>query len=202
MNRSSIFYRLVLSSLLMTGGCATTAPVPEDRFYRLLDTPELKKQSTTAYNGTLKVEPIKAFGIYRERAILFTHSDSPETLRQHHYHHWIDTPTRLIREQLVDYFRKSAIATRVTGAQLAGKSDFRLHLELKHFERIIHPSGDVAVKIRLDAILSDASNQTILTRSYVREPMASDNSIAASVAAMNQALGDIYRELGSEIRER
>ncbi|MCU7813295.1 MAG: PqiC family protein [Candidatus Thiodiazotropha sp. (ex Notomyrtea botanica)] len=192
------FFALVWSLLLTA--CATSEPIPEDHFYRLLSPSNPTPLEKPIINGVLKVEPIKAFGIYRERAILFSRSDSPEILKQHHYHHWIDTPTRLIRDQLVDYLRKSAIAETVAGAQIGMKGDVRLHLELKHFERVLHPSGSVSVKVRLDAMIADKSNRPLKVVSYLQEAPAESNSIAASVAAINLALVEIYRNLMEEMR--
>ncbi|MCU7916479.1 MAG: membrane integrity-associated transporter subunit PqiC [Candidatus Thiodiazotropha sp. (ex Gloverina cf. vestifex)] len=182
--------------LLLTA-CATSEPIPEDHFYRLLSPSNPTLLEKPIIDGVLKVESIKSFGIYRERAILFSRSDSPETLKQHHYHH---SPTRLIRDQLVDYLRKRTIAETVAGAQIGMKSDIRLHLELKHFERVLHPSGSVSVKVRLDAMIAGKSNRPLKIASYLQEPMAENSSIAASVAAINLALVEIYRKLVEEMR--
>jgi ABC-type uncharacterized transport system auxiliary subunit len=185
---------LLLLPLLLTA-CATGEPIPEDQFYRLVAPAAPTRLAKPAIRGTLKVEPIKTFGIYQERPMLYTRSDDPAGLKQLHYHYWIDTPTRLIRDQLVDFLRGSGIAGTVAGSQIGLKGDIRLRLELKNFERVIHPMGAVSVKVRLDAVITDASNRPLKITRYLREPKAADASIAASVLAFNQALGGIYGQL-------
>jgi ABC-type uncharacterized transport system auxiliary subunit len=190
---------LLLGLCLLLTACATPEPIPEDQFYRLVSPGEPVRLANPAIKGTLKVEPIKTFGIYRERAILFSHSDQPESLKQHHYNHWIDTPTRLIRDQLVDYLRARGVAGTVAGAQIGLNGDIRLYLELKNFERVIHPTDDVSVKVRLDAVITDKSNRPLKITSYLSEIPAGESSVAASVAAINQALSEIYRRLADDL---
>lgn len=185
--------------LPLLAACATSAPIPEDQFYRLITPANPTRLATPAIAGTLKVEPVKAFGIYRERAILYTRSDAPTGLRQHHYNHWIDTPTRLIRDQLVDYLRESGIAGTVAGSQIGLSGETRLHLELKNFERVIRPAGEIAVKVRLDAVITDGSNHPLKIASYLQEPLADGVSMAASIDAFNQALGEIYAQLLTDL---
>ena len=190
---------LLLLPLLMAA-CATPAPVPEDQFYRLIGPAAPAHLAKPTIPGTLKIEPIKTFGIYRERAILYSQSDQPARLSQHHYHHWIDTPTRLIREQLTDYLRESGVAETVAGSQIGLSGDIRLNLELKQFERVLHPAGDVSVGVRLDAVIMDRSNKPLKIASYRSEPPAEDSSVTASVAAFNQALEAIYRQLLEDLQ--
>lgn len=184
---------------LLLGACATPEPVPQDQFYRLVGPASPVRLAAPVIQGTLKVEPIKTFGIYRERAILFSPSDQPESLRQHHYHYWIDTPTRLIRDQLVDYLRARGVAGTVAGSQIGLSGDIRLHLELKQFERVIHPAGKVSVKVWLDAVITDKSNRPLKIVSYHSETPAGESAVAASVAAINLALGEIYQRLAEDL---
>jgi ABC-type uncharacterized transport system auxiliary subunit len=186
---------LVLLLPLLLAACAGGGPVPEDHYYRLLAPPAPPALAAPAIVGTLTVAPVETFGIYRERAILFTRSDDPADLRQHYYHYWIDTPTRLIRDQLVDYLRKSGIARTVSGAELGLRGDIRLRLMLKNFERILHPDGKVSVKVRLDAVITDAANRPLKIASHHRDEPAGDDTMPASVAAFDRALGDIYAEI-------
>jgi ABC-type uncharacterized transport system auxiliary subunit len=186
---------LALLLPLLLAACAGGGPIPEDHYYRLLAAAAPQHMKAPAIAGTLKVEPIETFGIYRERAILFARSDDPADLRQHNYHYWIDTPTRLIRDQLVDYLRASGIAGTVAGAQIGLRGDIRLRLTLKNFERIIHTDGTVSVKVRLDAVITDASNRPLKIDSYRRDEPAEDGTMGASVAAFNRALSAIYGQL-------
>lgn len=186
---------LALLLPLLLAACAGGGQIPEDHYYRLLAAAVPQHLAAPALAGTLKVEPIETFGIYRERAILFARSDDPADLRQHNYHYWIDSPTRLIRDQLVDYLRASGIAGTVAGAQVGLRGDIRLRLTLKDFERIIHSDGTVSAKVRLDAVITDATNRPLRIASYRRDEPAEDGTMSASVAAFGHALSGIYAGL-------
>jgi ABC-type uncharacterized transport system auxiliary subunit len=186
---------------LLLGACAGGAPpAPDDHYYRLLPSQPPARAATPPIAGTLKVEPVKAYGIYRERALLYARQTHPEGLQQHRYHYWIDTPTRLIRDQLVDYLRASGVAHRVAGAQIAQHGDVRLKLTLKQFERVIGADRGTSVRVALDAVITDSRGHPLKITGYARELAAADASIPASVNALNLALRQIYGELLGDLR--
>jgi ABC-type uncharacterized transport system auxiliary subunit len=190
-----------LLSLLITA-CASTPPVPNDHYYRLSAIAPPQTIATPAISGVLKIEPIKSYGIYRERALLYTQTDHPEQLQQYRYHYWIDTPSRLIRDQLVEFLRASGIAEGVAGSQLPVSGDLRLKLALKAFERVINPTGPDRVRVALDALLTNTEGQPLRIVSYQREAELDHASIAASVIAINHVLNQIYLELLNDLQKR
>ena len=50
----------------------------------------------------------QADGLYRERAILY--SENEIEIKQYHYHHWVDSPSRLLQEHLADMLSSSGIS--------------------------------------------------------------------------------------------
>lgn len=189
-----------LLPLLLLGACAVAPPVPDDHYYRLLPGQPPARSVAPRIPGTLKVEPVKAFGIYRDRALLYARQNHPEGLQQHRYHYWIDTPTRLIRDLLVDYLRASGVAGRVAGTQIPQRGDVRLKLTLKRFERVIGGNGGTSVRVALDAVMTDSKGHPLKVTGYARELAAADSSIPASVTALNLALQQIFGELLGDLR--
>jgi ABC-type uncharacterized transport system auxiliary subunit len=189
----------VLVSLLLAA-CAGNPPVPDDHYYRLTAIEPGQVEIAPRLKGVLKVDPIQAYGIYRERALLYSRSEHPEELQQHRYHYWIDTPSRLIRDQLVDYLRASQIAGSIAGSQLPIQGDMKLKLSLKQFERVIDKSSAHRVRVTLEALLVNADGKQLMNRRYERLLTTSDPSIAASVRAFNRALSEIYAELSKDMR--
>ncbi len=186
--------------LLLLNACTTTPPAPEDHYYRLI-TSELPQPSTSpTIPGVLKIDPINSYGIYRERALLYTLEAQPEALQQHRYHYWIDTPTRLIRDQLVDFLRASGVAGSIAGSQVSLRGDLRLKLTLTRLERVVHTGQRVRVRVALDAVITSADGKPVKITDYARETPATDASIPASVAAINLALNGIYFELLEDLR--
>jgi ABC-type uncharacterized transport system auxiliary subunit len=198
-SRGFITFIGVVISLLLTA-CAGSPPVPDDHYYRLATLQPEQTEGAPKLKGILKVDPVKAYGIYRERALLYSRSEHPEELQQHRYHYWIDTPSRLIRDQLVDFLRASQIAESVAGSQLPLQGDMKLKFSLKQFERVIDKSAAHRIRVTLDALLVDANGNPLLTRRYERLLTVSGSSIAASVRSFDQALSEIYEELLKDIR--
>jgi ABC-type uncharacterized transport system auxiliary subunit len=200
MNRSALYRGLFLLPLLLLSACAATPPAPEDHYYRLIVSDMPTANATVTIPGVLKIDAIKAYGIYRERALLYSEQAHPEALQQHHYHYWIDTPTRLIRDQLVDFLRASHVAEQVAGAQVALSGDLRLRLTLKKFERVVSVTGGAGVRVALDGVITSADGKPIKIVSYSRELPIKENSITASVTAFSQALNEIYFEVLKDLR--
>jgi ABC-type uncharacterized transport system auxiliary subunit len=202
MNNSRAYTTFIaaLISLLLTA-CATSPPVPDDHYYRLTTLQPEQANNSPKLKGVLKVDPVKAYGIYRERALVYSRSEHPEELQQHRYHYWIDTPSRLIRDQLVDFLNASQIADNVAGSQLVVQGDNKLKLSLKQFERVIDSSAPHRVRVTLDALLVNAEGEQLMSQRYHQELTASDPSMAGAVRAFNLALHEIYRDLLKDLRE-
>jgi ABC-type uncharacterized transport system auxiliary subunit len=201
MNNNRAFTAFIGAAItLLLSACASSPPVPDDHYYRLTMLQPEQTMERPKFTGVLKVDPVKAYGIYRERALLYSRSDHPEELQQHRYHYWIDTPSRLIRDQLVDFLRASQIAENVAGSQLPVQGDIKLKLSLKQFERVIDKSEPQRVRVTLDALLLNADGKPLLTRRYQRLLTTSGASIAASVRSFDQALSEIYAELLKDMR--
>jgi ABC-type uncharacterized transport system auxiliary subunit len=186
--------------VLLLVACATTAPVPDNHYYRLLASRAPLTDDSPPIRGVLKVDAIKAFGIYRERALLYTLESRPEQLRQHRYHYWIDTPSRLIRNHLIEFLRYRRVAEQVVGSELVMTADLRLKLTLKQFERIITPGAADRVRVVLDAVIIDADGKPVKIASYQSEKIAAGASISASVNAVTMGLNEIYTEIADDLR--
>ena len=199
-NPLPIFSLLLLLMSPFVCGCVSTPPTPQDHFYRLTLLETQQKHETPPLKGTLKVERVRSFNIFRERAILYTFADAPEVIKQHHYHHWIDSAPALIYQQIVSYLRESRIASPVVDEHYTGQSNYRLLLELNNFERILHNSGAIKVSVGITAELMSANNsQPILVKHLSVEKTTTDASIPASVKAMNEGLLDLYQQLSDQL---
>lgn len=200
MNRkNSLLAGLLFISLILTG-CASTSSIPEDHYYRLTSLEPKVRFSDPKIVNTLVVDRVKAFGIYHERAILFTRESNPETLKYHHYHHWIDKPAVLLREQLIHYLREAGFSDYVVEGSGRQDGDVHLQLNLKQFERQLHANGDVDVTITVNAsVILDKNQPPVLFRDYSVVSRAEDGSMSATIRAFNQGLGNLYQSLTDEL---
>jgi len=172
------------------GGCLGAAPpVPRDHFYRVAVTAAPKAPGRLA--GTVSVAPIEADGLLRERPLLFSGNGGHE-LQQHDYHFWTEAPPRMLQAQLVDYLRSSGAAGTVITPDLRLPADFEVTGRIRRFERVM--LGDsTRVVAQLDLAMTEVErNRLVVVQSYSTQRSARDDSIEASVEALNDALGDIF----------
>ncbi len=191
--------RILIGSLVIAllAGCVSSAPVPQNNFYRLTELQPAKIKQDSQLPGVLLVERVKAVGILRERPLLYSFEKSPEAVKQHHYHHWVDAPTSLIREQLSTYLRRGNLVADIVTETRNQQPDYRLRTELKQFERRLLDNGDVEilVALRIEAVSRDSSQ----SKNYLIKRRHQGNSVLASVREMNDALGEIYTAMVENI---
>jgi len=183
---------LALSAFLLAA-CQSAPPVPENRYYRV------HASSTTApANPLLKAEvavlPLRAEGLYSERALLF--SDGARTLQQYHYHHWLYAPNCLLQEFLADQFRQAGLATKVHGAEHRNEAPYAVSGRIVNLERIAPQNkARVTLELRLDK-----NGKRLWQQTYSTEEAMTENSIPAYVLATEHALQRITADFVGDLR--
>ncbi|MDX1571086.1 MAG: hypothetical protein R3200_11415, partial [Xanthomonadales bacterium] len=85
--------------LLVLAGCGSAPPVPEDHHYRLVRAELPNRRETPAITGPLLVELPEAVGVRQNRPLLY--SQPPHiAFQQYHFHHWEDSPPRMLQRRL------------------------------------------------------------------------------------------------------
>lgn len=180
--------------LLLLSGCINSAPpVPRDHYYRIL-VPALVRSEVPVLRGVVAVAPLEADGLLRERPLLYSASGQSYEMQQHDYHYWVDPPPRMLQLQLIDYLRDSGLANTVIAPDLRVKADYNLSGRIKRLERLLG-GGPPRVVAELElALIENTTQRLILVRSYDAEVLAADESITASVTALNIALSRIFED--------
>ena len=183
------FLVLVLAGL--TGCLGSAPPVPRDHYYRILVVPP-EPSTSIVFPGTLSVASLEADGLLRERPLLYSPTGQSHEMQQHDYHYWIDPPPRMLQAQLVDYLRDSGLVTAVITPELRIKPDYEVTGRIKRLERLLGggPSRVIAV-IEL-AMVENRQNELLVVQTYSTDVMSADDSVEASVLALNQALTQIF----------
>ncbi len=184
--------KLVAGVLLLAilGGCLGAAPpLPRDRFYRV--EVEASVDATARFPGTISVAPIEAEGLLRERPLLFSEGGTHE-IQQHDYHYWIEAPPRMLQTQLVDFLRSSGTAESIITPDLRLPADFEVTGRIRRFERLLRTDA-TRVVAELELAMTDSGDRRlVVVQSYGAEIAAEDDSVEASVRALNLALTDIF----------
>ena len=173
-----------LAAIVLTlAGCGSVPPAPVERFYRLQ--PVLLDLPAKALNGGIPLQPFRADSLYAERPLVYGDEASSRQLRQYHYHLWLYAPAQLVQDHLAASLGKLVDA--------AGKDNApRLEGRILRFDRmLVGKSSKAVVALELRLV---KGNKLILGKTYAAERMAADESVAAHVAAVEQALAAIYVE--------
>ncbi len=203
---------LVLALAGVTGCLGSAPPVPRDHYYRVLVAPPTQgdtAQSTSAssasgqsasrpsatgimFPGVLSVAPLEADGLLRERPLLYSTTGRAHEMQQHDYHYWMDPPPKMLQAQLVDYLRASGVAKAVVTPDLRVRPDYEITGRLKRFERLLG-GGPTRVVAEIElAMVEIGRNQLLVIETYSAEVTAVDDSVEASVLALDEALERIF----------
>ena len=144
------------------------------------------------FPGVLSVAPLDADGLLRERPLLYSPTGSATEMQQHDYHYWMDPPPKMLQAQLVDYLRASGVAKAVVTPDLRVRPDYEITGRLKRFERLLG-GGPTRVVAEVElAMVETRRNQLLVVETYNAEVTAADDSVEASVLALDQALARIF----------
>lgn len=186
----------VITALLSACGLGG-GPVPADHFYRL---PEvvLERQSKPAFD-TLVIKPVKASGLYHERAMLYINESRPLEIQRYHYNFWIKKPAELIHEGLYQGFKSRGVAVNISRKLNNNSNDYILDSRITHFERILD-GQNVTVRLGLDITLSgpDLSGGQ-WSKHYLSSQKLNTNDSHASAKAYGAALQDIVLQLAGDL---
>lgn len=177
----ALIYGLPLA--LTLAACGSVPPAPGDNFYRLQAVNTL---SHTPPAGSLSVRSLRADSLYAERPIIYSEESNPRQLRQYHYHLWLYPPAQLVQEHLAGSLGQSSALN--TGSSAAYEIDGRI----VRFERRMSGKQSTAV-VALELQLT-TRGKAGPNKSYQAEQTASDDTLPAFAAAMEQALAKIYAQ--------
>ena len=191
-----ILYCLII--IMSIAACSGPGPAPNDHYYRL---PPVSADADQIpfMDGVVFVEQLIADGIYRERSIIYSEDPEGIELNRYHYHHWVDTPSRLIRDHFINYLRTSHFASQIVSVPEI-PAQLSIYGRINQFERRITNSG-VSVAVGLEfRVNTESSEIPVLLKEYSRIEKISDDSMSVSVNAFARLLGSIYAELIEDIR--
>lgn len=185
-----------LACLVAVSGCQSVPAAPEHKYYRLLVAPAPLTQKAVRLPGELAVRPLRAEGLYSERAIIFS-DEQQRQLQQYHYHHWLYAPGQLVQEHLAASLNQAGIAAAVRVQERGGDMAYTLSGRIVHFEKVISKSqtkATVALDLRLEK-----KGRLLWQQSYAASETVPDGGMNGFTAAMEVALNRIYGEFLADL---
>lgn len=181
-------------ALVLLGLCACGGPssFPENAYYRLSAPAAASALPASWVEGVLRVEPLSAEGVLRERAIAYQPVGDPGTLRQYHYHYWNQTPPRLLQSQLVRFLRARGAATLVT-LDTQDEADLIVGGRILDWERVLGPD-DIGVRLELELwVRRRGAGEPVLLRVYNAGQSVPDERMSSTVSAFDTALAGVLQ---------
>src|SRR3989339_613239 len=197
MNR--VFKTLTLSLVVLLSACQSAPPVPQDKYYRLTVTPG-PTWTQPLLRDAVFVAPLRAEGLYAERAMLYASVQRPRELLQYHYQFWSEPPALLLQEHLRASLGASHLAAQVTEVASASRVGYWLNGKILRLEKLTHEHQSKAI-VELRFVLQKTKPfETLWERNYVAEELLLDGSQNAYVIATELALQRIYGQLGQDVK--
>ena len=183
----------------LLAACGSTAPLPEDQYYRLVAARSLAPMPTPALDGRVHVELPRAAGVRRGRAVLYSEDPQHVVFQQYHYHHWEETPPHLIQRRLIESLRATGAATAATDHALPG-TEYRIRSHLRRFDRLVDAGqASAVVELEVQVIDTERPAEPLLERSYTETVDADSTRMADTVRAFSEAVDSIVARLLADL---
>jgi len=188
---------LLFVSTLSILGCGSSAPVPEDKFFRL-GAPS-QGQAKPVFNGNVAVQRFQADGLHNGRAIIYSDSKQPLQLKQYHYHHWLDAPSQLVQNHLISYLRSVSAAPLVVSDQPGIQSDYIISGKIIEFEQF-NDGNTTRSKVKLELQVRKPRARTpLLVKEYAETITAADANIHNVAKSLSNGLTTIYEKFITDL---
>ena len=196
--RSGIAALLLCVPLLLGGllaGCGgLLSKSPERTLYRL--SPAATPQPPPRRIAALLViaTPTASAGLDTKRIALIR---SPVAIEYYADGEWVDRPTFLVKEALLDSFQKSGAFAGVSSEGLSLNADYVLNTDIRDFTAIYEtPDGPPLVRVRLAAELVTMPGRNLAAATSVtREVRAGGIELPSIVQAFDRAVGEAVQEI-------
>jgi len=197
MNILKVLLTFIVAILVTACGLGGSS-VPADHYFRV---PEiiLPAQETPTFS-LLTLKPVKASGLYHERAILYIEKDKPLEMQRYHYNFWSNTPAELIHDALYQGLNSSAISSRLNRGLSEERADFIIDCRIVHFERLIDRQ-QASVRVVLDISVKNgkSSSGKHWSKRYALDQSIESMGMHDSAVAFGKALTEIAGQLTSDL---
>lgn len=145
-------WALLLGSLLL-GACAGEE-VPADRFYRI----EVPVPAQSApIDAVVGVDPVRAGGIYSERALLYVRNGA---LEQRRFDFWAQSPDNMIEQALLAWLRAALSPEHVVTGGARVHADFNVRTRVERFEELAE-DGSPRAAVQFQFVISDGEGRAL-----------------------------------------
>ncbi len=184
---------ILVAGVVVLGACAQK-PVPPDTFYRLKAEAPAAVHEKPKLDGTLSVDRFDSDALIAGRHIVHRSAEAPYQLVEYDYHFWAQSPTVMLRDELVAYLRAAKTARAVVTPEMRVDTDYLLAGTIKSLEKVDDAPAKVVAEVEF-ALRPRNGRKMLLLETYRAEVEAAGEDVAAAVLALNGVLTDIFGRL-------
>lgn len=185
--------------LIAVAGCTSQPPVPQDRYYRLQAVLASAPVSSPVLLGTLEIERFAADGLTNGRPIVYVDADDPNQLLEYHYHFWTQSPSVMLRDELVTYLRAAKIATSVVTPEMRLGAKYIMTGRIRALEQRLGSTPSTVMEIEF-AVRRPDDGTLMFLKSYRQETAQSSGGVAGAVDALNMSFNLILSDLLADLK--
>lgn len=190
---------LIAAMMLILAGCATQAPVPSDRYYRLQAVFASEVLSSPKFAGIFEIERFTADGLTAGRPIVYVEDGDPNQLREYNYHFWTQAPTIMLRDELVTYLRAAKVSESVVIPEMRLDPTFVMTGRIRTLEQVLGSTNGTRLELEV-AIRRISDGKLMFLKSYAQETAQASPGVASAVDALNKSLNVIFSDLLQDLR--
>ena len=179
--------------------CGSAAPVPEDKFYRLVVS--APSSSKTLFPGIMEVDRFVADGLTAGRPIVYSETGKPFQVKEFHYHFWTQPPTVMLRDELVSYLRARKISDTVVTPEMRVTPDYILTGKIKRLEKVLGDPPKAVLELEL-GLRKESGDKILLLDTYRVETVSDGPGVDAAVKSLNTALTTIFGKFVHDLSKR
>ena len=186
----NLFYLLMI---VLISGCSLKQEVVETNSYSI-DFIQNNKSYKSSSKSILIEEPY-VNSSFNSRSIFY--STKPYLFEEYAKNRWINLPSSMIHNSLLESFGSSKMFTFVSQEKTEQKSDFVLKTNLlKLYHEIQDDKSYAIIKIKFDLLKDE---KIVKTFTFDKKVMVPQNKPYEFINSTNKALNDILEELIKEI---
>ena len=186
----NLFYLLMI---VLISGCSLKQEAVETNSYSI-DFIQNNKSYKSSSKSILIEEPF-VNSSFNSRSIFY--STKPYLFEEYAKNRWMNLPSSMIHNSLLESFGSSKIFTFVSQEKTEQKSDYVLKTNLlKLYHEIQDDKSYAIIKIKFDLLKDE---KVVKTFTFDKKVMVSQNKPYEFVNSTNKALNDILEELIKEI---
>ncbi len=186
-----------LALALALSACSPT-PQPPDHFYRLQAAAPAQALAAPVLPGVLEVGRLRSEPLISGRPIAHRSDEPPHDLTEYHYHFWTESPTLMLRDEMVSFLRAANVAEKVVTPDLRLDVDYKLSGKLRRLEKIDGSPDKVLLEMEV-ALKPRRGGDLLMLETYRIEAESQGDGVSGAVLALQGAVNAVFAKLAADI---